>query len=94
MRASFSMTARDVARGLNQSRAIVVCSAHTGRCHVRLYKPDAAATSVPRRRHTSFSNRNVGALVTFTIDHIFLLHDGRLENGASVGVKPESATVS
>ena len=31
----FFITARDVAKGLNPSRAIVACSALTGRCHVR-----------------------------------------------------------
>src|SRR6185437_7944703 len=33
--ASSSMTARDVAKGLSQSRAIVACSALTDRCHAR-----------------------------------------------------------
>lgn len=39
MLASSSMTARDVAKGLNRSGATVACSALTGRCLVRLYKP-------------------------------------------------------
>ena len=38
------MTARDVARGLNQSRAITVCSALTVRCHVHRSKPGIVAT--------------------------------------------------
>jgi hypothetical protein len=40
------MTVRDVARGLNQSRATVACSVPTGQCRVRLCKPAIAATSV------------------------------------------------
>ena len=45
MLASSSMTARDVARGLNPIRAIVACSVLLGRCPARQCKPEAVSSN-------------------------------------------------